>query len=81
MVNDGVGITTDWGLQQVVEKSGASDVSRYYKAAVLYNSGVLPDSGDLEDGRSNPCYASDIANIVLGWTAESSPCNRDTIGN
>lgn len=81
MITDGVGITTNDGLKQTVERSKATDVSRYYKGAVIYNSGVLPPSGNLGQGRSNPCYASDMANRLLGWVADSSPCDRDTIGN
>ncbi|KAK7227568.1 hypothetical protein V2G26_015571 [Clonostachys chloroleuca] len=60
---------------------GATDVSKYYKGALLYNSGVMPESGNLGKGRSNPCYSSDIANRLMGWSADSSPCNRNTVGN
>lgn len=81
MITDGVGITTNAGLKQTVAKSQASDVSKYYKGAVYYNSGVMPASGNLGEGRSNPCYASDMANRLMGWVADSSPCDRQTIGN
>ncbi|KAH8901163.1 hypothetical protein GQ53DRAFT_850597 [Thozetella sp. PMI_491] len=81
MITDGVGLTTDAGLKQTVAESKATDVSKYYKGAVLYNSGVLPKSGNLGQARSNACYASDIANRVMGWVEDQSPCNRDTIGN
>ena len=81
MITDGVGLTTTSGLKQTVERSKASDVSKYYKGALLYNSGVMPASGKMEHGRSNPCYSSDIANRLMGWIADSSPCNRNTIGN
>jgi hypothetical protein len=81
MITDGVGLTTGDGLKQTVQRSGATDVSKYYKGAVLYNSGVLPESGNLGQGRSNPCYASDIANRVMGWVDDQSPCDRETIGD
>lgn len=81
MITDGVGITTNDGLLQTIERSGAAGDSKYYKGAVIYNSGMLPDSGDLEDGRSNPCYGSDMANRLMGWVGDSSPCDRDTIGS
>lgn len=81
MISDGVGFTTDWGLKQVVERSGGAQfVSSYYKGAVLYNSGVMPPSGNLGQGRSNACYASDIANRLMGWAADSSPCDKKTVG-
>lgn len=81
MITDGVGITTNAGLKQTVARSKATDVSKYYKGAVLYNSGVMPASGNLGQGRSNPCYASNIANRLMGWVGDSSPCNKNTIGN
>lgn len=79
MITDGVGLTTNDGLKQTVERSRATDDSKYYKGAVIYNSGLLPTSGNLGEGRSNPCYASDIANRVLGWIDDSSPCDPDTV--
>ncbi|CAI6090746.1 unnamed protein product [Clonostachys chloroleuca] len=81
MITDGVGLTTSDGLKQTVARSKATDVSKYYKGALLYNSGVMPESGNLGKGRSNPCYSSDIANRLMGWSADSSPCNRNTVGN
>uniref|UniRef100_A0A0B7KQ68 Transglycosylase SLT domain-containing protein n=1 Tax=Bionectria ochroleuca TaxID=29856 RepID=A0A0B7KQ68_BIOOC len=81
MITDGVGLTMNDGLKQTVARSKAKDVSRYYKGALLYNSGVMPSSGNLGKGRSNPCYSSDIANRLMGWVADSSPCNKKTIGN
>ncbi|KAH7041595.1 uncharacterized protein B0I36DRAFT_282629 [Microdochium trichocladiopsis] len=79
MITDGVGLTTSDGLMQTVARSKATDVSRYYKGALLYNSGVMPASGNLGQGRSNPCYSSDIANRVMGWIDDQSPCNRRSL--
>ncbi|VUC21566.1 unnamed protein product [Clonostachys rosea] len=82
MITDGMGITTSDGFMQCVnEKAGASDVSKYYKGALYYNSGVMPEDGNLGKGRSNACYSSDIANRVMGWSGNRSPCNRSTIGD
>lgn len=81
MITDGVGITTSDGLMQTVKRSGVTSVKKYYRGAVLYNSGVLPEDLNLGKGRSNPCYASDIANRLMGWVGDSSPCNRDTVGD
>lgn len=82
MISDGVGFTTTWGLMQVVQRGGGAQfVSSYYRGAVLYNSGIMPASGNLGQGRSNPCYASDIANRLMGWAADSSPCDKATVGN
>jgi hypothetical protein len=77
MITDRVDLTTQDGLNQTAQRSGDTDVSKYYKGAVLYNSDALPESGNLGQGRSNPCYASDITNRVLGWVADNSPCDRD----
>ncbi|CAG9949407.1 unnamed protein product [Clonostachys rosea f. rosea IK726] len=82
MITDGLGITTSDGFMQCVnEKAGASDVSKYYKGALYYNSGVMPESGNLGKGRANACYSSDIANRVMGWSGNRSPCNKTTIGD
>ncbi|CAI6264457.1 unnamed protein product [Periconia digitata] len=82
MINDGVlGTASGPGLQQLVVESGAQDVSKYYKALVLYNSGVLPPSGNLGQGRSTRCYASDLANRLTGWTGIGRTCDPNTIGD
>ena len=81
MITDGVGITTSDGLMQTVKRGAKWGVKKYYRGAVLYNSGVMPESLNLGEGRSNPCYASDIANRLMGWVGDSSPCNRETVGD
>lgn len=82
MINDGIlGTASGDGLQQLVKKTGVDDVSKYYKASVLYNSGVLPESGNLGDGRATACYASDLANRLMGWTGIGRTCDKDTIGD
>ena len=48
MIRDGAaGTNSGDGLAQVINKSGASDTSAYYKAARAYNSGGVDPSGDL----------------------------------
>ena len=49
----------------------------YYRAARLYNSGAIDDSGDLGKGSATHCYATDIANRLVGWTDSQSTCNLD----
>ena len=66
---------------QVVQRSGASDVSKYYKGATLYNSGVAPPNWNLGLGRSNACYASDMANRLMGWVEGDSSCVESTVGS
>ncbi|KAM3550806.1 hypothetical protein MY1884_008051 [Beauveria asiatica] len=75
MIADGVtGTPSGDGLAQILSKVGSSDVSRYYKAARMYNSGSIAPSGLLEDGGSTHCYASDIANRLIGWSHGPKGC-------
>ncbi|KYG50583.1 hypothetical protein M433DRAFT_41564, partial [Acidomyces richmondensis BFW] len=68
MIKDGTeGTSSGAGLEQCIQQTGASDVSKYYKAARIYNSGSIPSSGDLGAPGATPCYASDIANRLTGW--------------
>lgn len=70
MIQDGTGGTaTGAGLQQALMQAGTSDVSRFYRAARIYNSGSL-GLGDLADGAATPCYASDIANRMVGFLGD-----------
>ena len=81
MLLDGVGITTKDGLMQTVKRIGHPGVRQYYRGATLYNSGEQPAGWNLGKGRLNPCYASDFANRLMGWAADSSPCNKGTVGS
>ena len=77
MIQEGTGGTPDGdGLQQCLTEAGASDVSRFYKAARIYNSGSIDPSGDLGAGGATHCYCSDIANRLLGYTGQSQ-CTLD----
>lgn len=82
MITDGTaGTATGDGLQQCLAKSGASDVSKYYKAARIYNSGSLDASGNLGQGVATHCYATDVANRLTGWFSGTTSCDQATIGS
>ncbi|KAJ5483876.1 hypothetical protein N7539_006076 [Penicillium diatomitis] len=83
MIRDGTMGTADGdGLQQLLaQNGGAQDVTAYYKAARCYNSGSIAPNGNLGAGIATHCYASDIANRLLGWAAGTSSCNDNTIGS
>ncbi|KAJ5875669.1 uncharacterized protein N7473_013016 [Penicillium subrubescens] len=81
MIRDGtMGTTEGDGLQQLIEANGGTgDVTAYYKAARCYNSGSIASGGNLGAGIATHCYASDIANRLLGWASGTSSCNDGTI--
>ncbi|EME85861.1 uncharacterized protein MYCFIDRAFT_150910 [Pseudocercospora fijiensis CIRAD86] len=60
-------------LKDLIAASGKSDVSKYYIAARMYNSGPhsIPEDGELSGPGANPCYAADIANRLLGYVGGS----------
>ena len=73
MVNDGVGGTAAGdGLKQTLASCSTSGSQAYYQAAVIYNSGNLP--ANLDDNTATPCYASDVANRLMGWVKGTSSC-------
>jgi hypothetical protein len=71
----GHGFATDISAQADVE--GIEYAEAYYRGARLYNSGAIDASGDLGKGSATHCYASDIANILVGWTDSQSTCTLD----
>ncbi|KAL6712790.1 hypothetical protein ACLMJK_009631 [Lecanora helva] len=78
MVQDGTG-GTDWGdgLAQCINIAGTDDVSAFYRAARIYNSGSIDVSGNLEAGIATHCYASDVANRLTGWVTSEDVCALD----
>ncbi|TVY91339.1 hypothetical protein LAWI1_G005357 [Lachnellula willkommii] len=81
MIQDGAGGTASGdGLKQCIASSGATDDSKYFKAARIYNSGSIASGGNLGAGIATHCYASDLANRLTGWTGTSSGCSEGTIG-
>jgi len=83
MITDGTaGTSSGDGLANCINEAANwntanSDVSSFYKAARIYNSGSIASSGNLQDGIATHCYASDIANRLTGWVSAASQCNLD----
>ena len=78
MIAEGTGGTAAGpGLAQLMGTVGGSDVSSFYKAARAYNSGSVDTSGDLGKGVATHCYASDVANRLMGWVQAPTGCTLD----
>jgi len=81
MIQDGTaGTLNDYqggdGLQQLLAKVGStSDSMTYYVAAVMYNSGSISNALNLAANAATPCYATDIANRLTGWTTAGGACH------
>jgi hypothetical protein len=82
MIIDGVeGTPTGPGLKELIaQEGGSAHVASFYKAARAYNSGAVASSGNLGQGIATHCYASDIANRLMGWTDGPSLCAPNVIG-
>lgn len=82
MIEDGTTGTADGpGLAQLLEQAvstyKATDATKYYIAARMYNSGSLASDGNLgQPVGATACYASDIANRLLGWSTGTSSCSQ-----
>ena len=74
MIQDGTqGTDAGWGLVDNLNLYGNP-----YKAMRGYNSGYVPDSGDLsEKAGATACYVSDMANRLTGWVRAESTCPGD----
>lgn len=59
-----------------VAEGEVDDVARYYRAARIYNSGSVDPSGDLGKGVATHCYASDVANRLVGWVMGKDGCDE-----
>lgn len=78
MIKDGTtGTSSGDGLEQTMQQAACTDVSEYYKAARIYNSGSIDASGNLDAGIATHCYASDVANRLTGWVKAETQCNLD----
>lgn len=78
MVREGSAGTNDGdGLAQCIDESRKDDVTAFYIAARLYNSGSVDSSGDLCKGIATHCYSSDIANRLTGWVQAPHGCSLD----
>ncbi|KAL7781767.1 glycoside hydrolase [Trichoderma ceciliae] len=79
MISEGTaGTTSGDGLANCINQSGRNDVSAFYRAARIYNSGSISRTGQLQNGIATHCYASDIANRLTGWVNASSGCTCDS---
>lgn len=63
-------------LRTATVNGNVDDVSRYYRAARVYNSGSVDPSGDLGRGVATHCYASDVANRLRGWSLGGDGCGE-----
>ncbi|KAI7973351.1 hypothetical protein EIK77_002290 [Talaromyces pinophilus] len=87
MITDGTTGTVDGpGLQQLLQeaaspKYGASGATMYYLAARMYNSGSIAPDGNLGQGGATACYASDVANRLLGWSTGPTACQAAEIAS
>ena len=84
MINDGASGTPQGdGLKQTLQQAGNDDTAKWYRAARIYNSGRVHESGNLGGGIATHCYASDIANRLLGWSSAggSEKCKEGEIGS
>lgn len=79
MIQDGVEGTGagSTSLLQALQQSGKTDVAKYYWAARIYNSGSVTD-GTLQDGVATHCYASDVANRLVGWANAPTECTLNS---
>jgi hypothetical protein len=78
MVFDGVGGTPSGdGLAGIMnELAEGNDAQAYYRAARKYNSGSIAADGNLDEGGTSPnCYASDVANRLMGWVWAVKLCH------
>lgn len=79
MIRDGTaGTSSGEGLKGAIERAqrdtGDGSVRKFYAGARNYNSGSA-NYANLNDGRgSTPCYSSDVANRLTGWTLAPSRC-------
>ncbi|KAM0510829.1 hypothetical protein ACHAPE_010489 [Trichoderma viride] len=79
MIMEGTaGTSSGAGLSHCINESGRGDVSDYYRAARIYNSGSISKTGDLQSNIATHCYVSDIANRLTGWVYATSTCTCDT---
>jgi hypothetical protein len=58
-------------------KAPGTGASQYYRASRMYNGGSVDPSGDLGKGCCTKCYASDIANRLMGWVKANHNCPLD----
>lgn len=72
--NTAIGTAAGDGLASLIDQQGKTDVSGFYRAARLYNSGSISDASNLNVGVGTACYATDVANRLTGWVNAASKC-------
>ena len=74
MIQDGTqGTDAGWGLVDNLNLYGNP-----YRAMRGYNSGYIPESGDLSEAAgATACYVTDMANRLTGWVRAESTCPGD----
>lgn len=80
MIRQGAAGTGDGeGLKQILEttsvEAGGMIERAFYAAARKYNSGSVDYTNLNNAFTSTPCYASDVANRVIGWDSGGGGCN------
>lgn len=83
MVRDGIaGTAAGHGYAEDINAQanvvGSEVAFAYYRASRLYNSGEIDASGDLGKAGATHCYASDVANRLMGWTDAQTNCKLDS---
>lgn len=83
-IYEGLGLNgRPFGLRQALkqaENEKFTGPERFYRAARIYNSGTVIDA-NLGAGIATHCYASDVANRLMGWTKAQSLCEEATIAS
>ena len=76
MLHQGLcGTSSGAGIQQCYAQAHANGrAQRWYQAARIYNSGSLVSTDLTSAYVGNPCYTSDVANRLIGWTSGPSQC-------
>lgn len=82
MVEDGVaGTSSGDGLKQLLDTCAGKGAQTYYEAARMYNSGSIASDGNLGQGVATHCYASDVANRLIGWAVGDKKCSETSVGS
>lgn len=81
MIDDGAnGTPAGDGLKQTLAQAGNDETAKWYRAARIYNSGSLGGE-NLGLGIATHCYASDVANRLIGWVGDKTGCEEASIGS
>ena len=79
MIEDGAqGTPSGDGLTQSLnDQTGFTGAQAFYRTARVYNSGSVPSDNDLGDPGATRCYATDVANRLVGWVTAPNTCTLD----